>query len=120
VLLDHGRVVQRGTLYDLLLHPVDHGVREFLGSQGPNLALSALRVDQVVQGMAPSVAAAAPRIRLAADLPLGQALVVLAQANDDAPVTVDGCSDRIFAAGPLKTRILSDLTAAALDPTGAG
>jgi osmoprotectant transport system ATP-binding protein len=120
VLLDHGRIVQRGTLYDLLLHPVDNGVREFLGSQGPNLALSALRVDQVAQGMTSSGVSAAPLIRLAADLPLGRALVVLAQTSDDTPVAVDGWSDRIFAAGPLKTRILSDLRAAAFDATVAG
>jgi osmoprotectant transport system ATP-binding protein len=113
VLLERGHVVQRGTLHDLLLHPADERVRAYLGSQGPNLALSALRLGQVVQGLTAATLSAAQTIRVSADLPLGQALVVLADAGDDTQVTLDGSAERTYRAGPLKALILADLKVAA-------
>src|SRR6267378_513617 len=47
VLLDHGRVVQRGTLRDLLVRPADGRVRTFLGRRGANLVLDVLQLRDV-------------------------------------------------------------------------
>jgi osmoprotectant transport system ATP-binding protein len=113
VLLERGRVVQQGTLQDLLLHPANESVRAYLGSQGPNLALSALRLGQIAQGLPSETYCPTRVIRLSADLPLGLALVALADAGDDAAVTLDGSAERTYAAGPLKALILADLKVAA-------
>jgi osmoprotectant transport system ATP-binding protein len=119
VLLERGRVVQRGTLYDLLLHPKDERVRGYLGSQGHHLALSVLRLRHIIQDVSVETSSRhvsnVPNnsIRLTVDLPLGQALVALADANDDTPVTLEGDAGTTYSAGPLKSRILADLKVAA-------
>ncbi len=71
VLLDHGRIAQCGSLRDLLLHPADERVLRFLGGRGPDLALSVLRLRQIVAALPAD--GGAPGLRLAPDLPLGRA-----------------------------------------------
>jgi osmoprotectant transport system ATP-binding protein len=116
-LLDHGRIAQRGTLRDLLLRPADERVLRFLGGRGPDLALSVLRLGQIVADVPPDGTAAA-QLRLSPDMPLGRALVALSSADDAATVAVDGASHR---AAALRQRILADLeaVAAAHAPPGA-
>ena len=89
VLLDHGRVVQQGTLRDLLIHPADERTQAFLGRQGTGLALNVLRLKHVVHDLPAAPASSSPLL-LPADLPLGQALLALAGAGDGAVVALDG------------------------------
>jgi osmoprotectant transport system ATP-binding protein len=112
VLLDHGKIVQQGSLRDLLLHPADERVRLFLGGRGAELALSVLRLGQIVPEL-PSVSPAAATMRLSAELPLGQALAALAGVPEDTGVVVDGAGASTYTAGELRGRILADLEAAA-------
>jgi osmoprotectant transport system ATP-binding protein len=112
ILLDHGTVVQRGTLRDLLLRPADTRVRTFLGGRGADLALGVLRLGQVVQGLPPATPTSAP-LCLSAELSLGQALIALARSGDGTVVAVQGEPGGTYAAGDLEARILADLKAAA-------
>src|SRR5262249_27574761 len=111
VLLDRGRIVQRSSLRDLLLRPVDERARAFLGRRAQELALGVLRLGQWIQAVPAESTAQAP-LRLAADLPLGQVLVALADAAPDTTVTVDGEQGRTCLAQSLRARILADLEAA--------
>jgi osmoprotectant transport system ATP-binding protein len=119
VLLDHGRVAQRGTLRDLLLHPADARVRQFLGGRGLDLAMSVLRLGQVLQDV-PAASATAPAIRLSPDMPLGQVLVALAGAGDGTQVAVVGTTGQAYAVRSLQDRILSDLEMVAAVQARAG
>jgi osmoprotectant transport system ATP-binding protein len=112
ILLDHGTVVQRGTLRDLLLRPADKRVRTFLGGRGADLALGVLRLGQVVQGLPPVTPTSAP-LCLSAELSLGQALIALASYGDGTVAAVQGGPGGTYAAGDLQARILADLKAAA-------
>jgi osmoprotectant transport system ATP-binding protein len=117
VLLDHGQVVQRGSLRDLLLRPADDRARAFLGSRAQELALGVLQLGQVLEGL-PADKAAGQLLHLPAQLPLGQALVALAGCGDAAAVAIDGDSAGIYSAGALKSRILSDLETARTSHAG--
>jgi osmoprotectant transport system ATP-binding protein len=109
VLLDHGRVVQQGGLQDLLLKPASDQVRTFLGRRAQWLALEVLRLNQVI-GDLPATSATADAIRLDGTLPLGQALVKLADVGDTATAAIDG---KAYAVKSLRARILTDLEVAA-------
>jgi osmoprotectant transport system ATP-binding protein len=119
VLLDHGRVLQRGTLRDLLLRPAGERVRAFLGRRAPWLALEVLRLGQVAADL-PAAPPAAGSVRLAADMPLGQALVALANVSDVDTVMVDGALGHPCLAQALRARILSDLQVAGAGVIGNG
>jgi ABC-type proline/glycine betaine transport system ATPase subunit len=112
VLLDRGRLVQRGTLRDLLVRPADARVRAFLGRRGANLALDVLQLRHVIEDV-PDSQPGASVVALPADLPLGQVLAALAGAANDATITVDGMPRRVILANSLRTQILADLNAAA-------
>jgi osmoprotectant transport system ATP-binding protein len=116
VLLSHGRVVQQGTLRDLLLHPISQQVHAFLGRRAQWLALEVLRLRHSAADL-PTVPGAADGVCLSGDLPLGQALIALADVADTAPVAVEAGSGRhAYSAKSLRTRIVADLEVAAGDP----
>src|SRR5207244_1062658 len=71
VLMDRGRVVQEGTLRDLVVRPADERVRAFLGRQRQGLALEVLRLRHMLPDLPPAPPGADP-LPLAADLPLGR------------------------------------------------
>ena len=77
VLIDGGRVIQRGTLRDLLLRPADERARTFLGRRRQELALEVLRVRHVLQDL-PAAPLSEDPLCLSAELPFGRALVALA------------------------------------------
>ena len=108
VLLDRGRVVQQGSLSDLLLRPAGERVRSFLGRRAPWLALEALRLEDIVADL-PTTPAAADSLRLSAELPLGQALVALAGASETATVVVEGGRGGAHEARTLRERIRTEL-----------
>jgi osmoprotectant transport system ATP-binding protein len=108
VLLDQGRILQQGTLADLLLRPAGDRVRAFLGRRAPWLALEALRLAQVVDGL-PTVPGAANAVGLPADLPLGQALAVLADLGESDTVVINGVPGPAYAAKALRARIVAEL-----------
>jgi osmoprotectant transport system ATP-binding protein len=112
VVLDHGRLAQRGTLRELLLHPAGDPVRAFLGRHGQELALGILRLRQVIDDL-PQEPPAPGSIHLAADCTLGKVLVTLSDAPDDAMVAIDGDAGRTFSAKKLRDRILADLKVSA-------
>jgi osmoprotectant transport system ATP-binding protein len=107
VLLDHGRVVQQGSLRDLLLRPAGDAVRSFLGRRAQWLALEVLRLNQVV-GELPTMPPSAQALRLPGELSLGQALVKLADLDESASVVMNGHG---YLARSLRARILADLEA---------
>jgi len=94
----------------LLLRPAGDRVLRFLGGRGPDLALSVLRLAQVI-GTLPTDTTSRPQLHLAADLPLGRALVALAGLTNGATVAVDGAAGGTYAATKLQQRILADLEA---------
>ena len=108
VLLDHGQVAQRGTLRDLLLRPADARVCRFLGGRGLDLALSVLRIGQIVEEL-PNADSAEPALHLPAELPLGKALVALADAGERATVAIENAPGATYDARALEQRILADL-----------
>ncbi len=110
VLLDRGRVVQRGPLRDLLVRPADQRVRDFLGRRAASLALDVLQLRHIVGEVAP--AADAADLHLPADLPLGPALVALDAVPGGAAVAVDGEPPRSCTAADLRARIRADVAAA--------
>jgi osmoprotectant transport system ATP-binding protein len=105
VLLDRGRVVQRGSLHELLLRPADERAKAFFGSRAQEIALGVLQLGQVLEGLAPDQPSGRS-LQLSAHLPLGQALVALADCADDAAVAIAG---KAFSAKALCRRILADL-----------
>jgi osmoprotectant transport system ATP-binding protein len=107
VLMDHGRIVQRGPLSDLLLRPADDRVREFLGRHRQSLALEALRLIDILDGLT-SVAAASAALRISSGLRLGRVLADLAGAESDAVVLVDG-GDRGYSVSSLRAKIVASL-----------
>jgi osmoprotectant transport system ATP-binding protein len=108
VLLDHGRVVQRGTLRELLLRPADERAKAFLGSRSQEIALSVLQIGQVLEGLAPDHPSG-KSLHIAAQLPLGQALVALDECVEDTAVVVAGKAGGTYSAKVLRRRILADL-----------
>jgi osmoprotectant transport system ATP-binding protein len=108
VLLDHGRVLQQGTLRDLLLRPASKRVRTFLGRRAQVLALEVLRLAQLLPDL-PTVPPAAQSVHLSPDLSLGQTLIALANIGEDATITVDGEPGKAYLAKFLRARITSDL-----------
>jgi osmoprotectant transport system ATP-binding protein len=119
VLLDHGNMVQRGPLRDLLLRPADPRARAFLGRRGQELALGVLRLEHVIDGLAPEASNGAT-IHLSPQLPLGQALTALASAAEGTTVTVEGSESKTYSAKRLRGRILADLQSAAGAQDGDG
>jgi osmoprotectant transport system ATP-binding protein len=111
VLLDRGRIVQEGSLRELLLRPAGPAVRAFLGSRAQWLALEIVRVGEIA-GELPAEAPSADSLRLPANLPLGEALVALANLGDAATVRLDGEGERTCSVKTLRTRILSDVKTA--------
>jgi osmoprotectant transport system ATP-binding protein len=111
VLLDRGRIVQRGTLRDLLVRPADVRVRAFLGRRGPDLALDVLQLRHVLDDLPPAPASA-DALPLSASLSLGQALASLAAAREDVVLVKDGTTARSYAARALRERIAADVAAA--------
>jgi osmoprotectant transport system ATP-binding protein len=107
VLMDRGRIVQRGPLSDLLLRPADERVREFLGRHRQSLALEALRLADILDGLT-SVAAASAALRISPGLRLGRVLADLAGAESDAVVLVDG-GDRGYSVSSLRAKIVANL-----------
>ena len=107
VLMDHGRVVQRGSLRDLLLRPADDRVRAFLGEQGTGLVLETLRLSHVLAEVPPVPVSAKP-IRLPADLSLGQVLIALADAGPETTVVVDDNPEQVYEASAIRARIVAD------------
>jgi osmoprotectant transport system ATP-binding protein len=108
VLMDTGRIIQKGSLRDLLLRPADARVRGFLGRRAQGLALEALRLGPILGDLG-KVPVAGSAIRIGADWHLGQVLVALAGAADTATVVVDGQSEVGYSAGVVRSRILADL-----------
>ncbi len=108
VLMDRGQIVQRGRLADLLLRPANDRVRSFLGRHRQSLALEALRLDDVLDGLA-TVPVTASAVRLAANLRLGPVLTELSRAGGDAVVAVGGKDERGFAAATLRSRVVAVL-----------
>jgi osmoprotectant transport system ATP-binding protein len=119
VLLDRGRVIQDGTLRDLLLQPANERARAFLGRRGSALALDVLQLRHVLPDRASPGPPGGPVIRLRADLPLGQVLVALAGAAQDAGVALEGGNGEVYSARELQARILADLRASGAAPAGA-
>jgi osmoprotectant transport system ATP-binding protein len=110
VVLDHGKIVQRGSLRDLLLRPAGDAVRSFLGAHTQGLALEALRLGQLLPEL-PAVPVAADSLRLSPDLPLAQVLVTLAEADEHATVLVGEDARHAYRAQAIRAMILTDLRA---------
>jgi len=108
VLMDKGQIVQRGSIRDLLLRPASDRVRDFLGRHRQGLALEALRLGQILDGL-PAVPLPANPIRLSVELRLGQVLAKLTHADASAVVAVDGGDGRAFPVAAIRSRILEDL-----------
>jgi osmoprotectant transport system ATP-binding protein len=124
VLFHHGRVLQQGSLRDLLLQPADDRVRSFLGRRAQWLALEILRLKELLpppkeeggrrkeEQKRTSVTDSSfilqplSLLQLSGELRLGQALIKLAAAPDDAAVSVDGAT---YLTKSLRARILADL-----------
>jgi osmoprotectant transport system ATP-binding protein len=106
LLMDRGRILQEGTLADLLLRPAGERVRAFLGRQGHDLALEALRLAHLLPGL-PTVTAPGPVLRLSRDLRLGQVLLALADVAPGTAVLVEG--QGTFDALALRRRLLDEL-----------
>src|SRR5205807_1448318 len=104
-LLAGGRIVQRGTLRDLVLRPADDRVRAFLGPRGAELALGMLRLEEVISDL-PKELGGVPSTRLAAELSLGRALAALDGADKGTLVAVEG---GLYTAQNLRARILEAL-----------
>ena len=109
VLLVSGKVVQQGSLRDILLQPAGLLVRDFLGGQGHHLALEALRLESIVGSLTPIVGATAP-VRLPSTVTLGQTLVTLVDAAAGSTVAIDGDT---YDAVAVRQRIVDDLRHAA-------
>jgi osmoprotectant transport system ATP-binding protein len=118
VLMAGGRIIQEGTLRDLLLRPANDQVRSFLGRQGQSLALEALRLAHLLPEVAPVPASANP-IRLSTESRLSQVLVALADAGDSATVVVNGDTSRAYPARSLRGLILAELGAVGASEPGA-
>ncbi|HMF17019.1 MAG TPA: ATP-binding cassette domain-containing protein [Gemmataceae bacterium] len=129
VLFHHGRVLQQGSLRDLLLQPADDRVRSFLGRRAQWLALEILRLkellpmrkeegpkdeggrmkyeqERISASDSSFILPPSSLLQLSGELPLGQALIKLAATPDDAAVSVDG---GVYLAKSLRAHILADL-----------
>jgi osmoprotectant transport system ATP-binding protein len=120
VLLDRGRIVQRGDMRALLVRPDDARVNAFLGRRVPELILSVLRLEHLLHELPRTLGPMEPAVRLAAELPLAQVLASLAHVPDDAAVAVDGAPGGTYTARDLRARIRADLTAGSAAATTSG
>jgi osmoprotectant transport system ATP-binding protein len=111
VLMDHGQIIQQGTLGDLLLRCANDRVRAFLGRQGQALALELLRVAHVLPGLA-EVPASEKTIRLSKDMRLSQVLAALVDADATTAVIVIGEASPPYSALDLRQRILAGVRSA--------
>ena len=111
VLIDGGRVVQRGTLRDLLLRPADERVRAFLGRRRQELALEVLRVRHVLPDLPRRLWPTTP-LRLSADLPFGRALASPWRTGATPRWSWTACRPTRSPPRALQARILDDLKAA--------
>jgi osmoprotectant transport system ATP-binding protein len=107
-LMDAGRIIQEGPLRDLLLSPASDRVRAFLGRHGQELALEAIRLEQIVAGL-PLVPLSDHSIRLAPSLPLGQVLVQVTDLPAETTVQIDNRDGQTYLAGDLRERLLGHL-----------
>src|SRR5262249_21375385 len=112
VLMDHGQIIQQGTLGDLLLRPANDRVRAFLGRQGQSLVLELLRLVHVVPEL-PEVPARTNPVRLPGGVRLSQALATLVEADERATVVLEGKETRAVSALQLRERILAAVHSAA-------
>jgi osmoprotectant transport system ATP-binding protein len=87
VLIDAGRIVQDGAPADLLAHPADDHVADFLGGGEAGLRLLGLR--RVTDAMRPGPADDARAPRIAADATLRDALALCIARQVDRLVVVD-------------------------------
>jgi osmoprotectant transport system ATP-binding protein len=108
VLLHGGRVVQRGTLRDLLVRPADERVLGFLGARGAETALGMLQLGQVVVDL-PREPQQSVAARLPAGMSLGRALAALDDTAGQEFVAIDGGPGGIYTVKNLRARILGDL-----------
>jgi osmoprotectant transport system ATP-binding protein len=108
LLMDQGRVLQQGSLRDLLLRPATERVRAFLGRQGHGLALEALRLAHVLDGL-PQAESSGKELRLTRDLRLGQVLLALADVSPGSVAVVEGEGGGRFDALALRGRLLEEL-----------
>ncbi len=108
ILMSQGKVIQEGSIRDLLLKPANDEVRTFLGGQGQGLALEALQVGNIVDDLS-TVSASPGPIALSKQTSLGQAMVALADLSDGRTVVLDGDDGQHYNAQELRTRILVDL-----------
>jgi osmoprotectant transport system ATP-binding protein len=111
VLMDRGRIIQEGSLRDLLLRPAGERVRQFLGGQAQGLALDALRLNEMLSDL--PRASSSTCIPLRSDRRLGEVLVALADAGEGDAVVIDGDPERAYSARALRERLMADLRAAA-------
>jgi osmoprotectant transport system ATP-binding protein len=111
VLMDRGRIIQEGSLRELLLRPAGERVRQFLGGQAQGLALDALRLNELLADL--PRASSSSCISLRSDRRLGEVLVALADAGEGDAVVIDGDPERAYSARALRERLLADLRAAA-------
>lgn len=108
VLMDHGQLVQRGPLRDLLLRPANDRVRAFLGRRRQGLALESLRLGEILDGLE-TIESTAGATRLSSELRLGAVLAHLAHAESTAVIAVNGDGNRVYTASALRSRILANL-----------
>lgn len=107
VLMDQGRIVQRGTLSELLLHPSADHARVFFGHHRQALSLEALRLADILDGLVP-MAVSAAGLTLPPDLPLGRVLIALSAAAPQETVAVSG-TGKVYEVASLRSRILTHL-----------
>jgi osmoprotectant transport system ATP-binding protein len=117
VLLAKGRLVQEGTLADLLLRPADERVSAFVGDQGRELALETLRLQHVLADLPSPIPEAdgKPARTLSPELRLGQVLVALAELPDQAQVVVASETRLAYQAAILRRAVLQIFRAASPD-----
>lgn len=120
VLMHQGKLVQEGTIRDLLLQPANDHVRSFLGHQGQGLALESLRLEGILPGLT-VVPRGERTITLSPQTTLGQTLVALTDVAAGTTVVLDGEPESVFDAREMRERILQDLrqAEASFKPNGA-
>jgi osmoprotectant transport system ATP-binding protein len=110
VLLDRGRVVQEGTLHEILFRPATDAVRTFLGGRAALLAFETVRLKDIVSDLEAIVprSDAAP---LSSELELGRAMLKLAELGEDDVVVLADDSQRGFTVRALRQRLFAQLKA---------
>jgi osmoprotectant transport system ATP-binding protein len=106
VLMDRGRIIQEGTLRELLVQPAGERVKAFLGNNGPGLALNAVRFEQILDKLR-IVPATERAIHVPAASPLGQVLVAVAEADENVTIVVNG--GRAYSGPQVRAQILAEV-----------